>query len=73
MKHEIDEVEIGTQFGDAVVRDSKFFVVVTSKENTISLTVLIGNELVEVSDKGLLGSLVSPLLSENAGMLSCYS
>ena len=72
MKHKIDEVEIGTQFGDAIVGDIKFFIVVASKENAISLRVLIGNELAKVSDKCLLGSLVSPLLSENAGMLSCY-
>ena len=73
MKHDIDEVEIGTQFGDAIVSDIKFFIVVASKENIVSLRVLIGNELAEVSDKGLPGSLVLPLLSENAGILRCYS
>ena len=62
MKHEIDEVEIRTQFGDAIVSDIKFFIVVASKENTISSTVLISNELAEVSDKGLPGSLVSTKL-----------
>ena len=74
MKDEIDEVDsIITHFGDAVVSGVKFFVVVASKENTNSLIVLIGNELAKVSDKGFPVSLVSPLLSENAGMLSCYS
>ena len=73
MKYELNKMEIRTQFGDPVVNDIKFFIVVTSKENTVYLRVLIGNELAEVSDKGLLGSLVSPVLSENAGMLRCYS
>ena len=73
MKHEVDEVEIGTQFCDSIVRDIKFFIVVTGKENAISLSMLISDELAEVNNKGLPGSLVVPLLSENAGMLSCYS
>ena len=65
-------MEIGTQFCDSVVHDIKFFIVVAGKENSVSLSMLISDELVEVNDKGLPGSLVTPLLSQNASMLICY-
>ena len=61
---------VGTQFCDSIICDIKFFIVLASKENTVALTMLIGDELVEVNDKGSPGSLIVPLLSENAGVLS---
>ena len=67
--HEVYEVEVGAQFGDAIVFDIEFFVVDASKEYTIALSMLVSNKLVEVSDKGLSGSLMTALLSEKAGVL----
>ena len=62
-------MEVGAQFGDAVVFDINFFVVIAGEEYTIALSMLVSNKLMEVSDKGLSGSLMTALSSEKAGVL----